>query len=224
MNQIIFENPQSLAIAAAQSFQELALEAITTRGRFNVALAGGSTPKIIYEQLATITLPWEQIHLYWGDDRCVLPNESDSNYQMVRTALLEKIQIPYKNIHRVKTERNVFIALGEYSGEVKDIQFDLVHLGLGTDGHMASLFPATNLETTQSVQITFPTAGLEPQVQRITLSLHTINAALVKQFFVTGSSKQAILENIRNGADYPAARVTDAQWWLDQAASQPPAS
>jgi 6-phosphogluconolactonase len=217
MNQIVFETPEALAVAAARSFQELALEAITARGRFNVALAGGSTPKIIYEQLATITLPWEQIHLYWGDDRCVLPNESDSNYQMVRTALLEKIQIPYKNIHRIKTEQNVFIALGEYSGEVKDIQFDLIHLGLGTDGHMASLFPATNLETTQSVQITFPTAGLEPQVQRISLSLHTINAALVKQFFVTGSSKQAILENIRNKADYPAARVTNAQWWLDEA-------
>ena len=117
------------------------------------------------------------------------------------------------------TDFEVEHILNSYITELEHIQFDLIHLGLGTDGHMASLFPASDFETTQSVQLTFPTAGLEPQVQRLSLSLHTINAALVKQFFVTGRSKKAILEQIRNGADYPAARVQNAEWWLDQAAS-----
>ncbi len=218
MNQIVFESPEALAVAAAKSFQDLALEAIATRGRFNVALAGGSTPKIIYEQLALLELPWDKIHLFWGDERGVAPNDPNSNYGMVKTALLEKISIPYSNIHRIKTEQNIFIALGEYKLEVEDIQFDLVHLGLGTDGHTASVFPASNLEAQQPVQITFPTPGLEPPVQRISLSLAKINAALVKQFFVTGDSKREILKEISSGEDYPAARVKNAQWWLDNAA------
>ena len=84
--------------------------------------------------------------------------------------------------------------LKSYQTELEGVQFDLVHLGLGTDGHMASLFPATNLELDAPAQLTFPTLGLEPQVPRLSLSLQTINAALVKQFFVTGTSKKDILE------------------------------
>jgi 6-phosphogluconolactonase/glucosamine-6-phosphate isomerase/deaminase len=109
--------------------------------------------------------------------------------------------------------------LSAYQTQLGGVQFDLIHLGLGTDGHMASLFPASDLESSALAQLTFPTLGLEPQVQRISLSLPTINAARVKQFFVTGSSKKSILEQIRHGADYPATRVTNAQWWLDKAAS-----
>ncbi len=272
MNQIIFENPEILAVAAAQSFQELALEAITSRGRFNVALAGGSTPKVIYEKLATLPLPWAQIHLFWGDERLVPITDLRSNYRMVQEALLEKISIPPENVHQVDVRLELsreqafqvvmskyFLTqddpegfpysskplmyledakygqpfdplhpytdyifeqiLNSYQAELEGVQFDLVHLGLGTDGHMASLFPATNLELNALAQLTFPTPELEPQVQRLSLSLQTINAALVKQFFVTGTSKKDILEQIRNGVDYPAAQVQNAQWWLDQAAS-----
>ncbi len=249
MNQLIFENPEALALAAVQSFRELALEAIEARGRFNVALAGGSTPKIIYEKLATLALPWENIHLFWGDERLVPHTDSKSNYRMVQEAMLEKISIPPENIHAVQmrlepemtnylpqkgdhkglpyknplaigdkplpfTDNLIEKILGAYAAELEKIQFDLVHLGLGTDGHTASIFPASNLETEQPVQITFPTAGLEPQVQRISLSLAKINAARVKQFFVTGKSKQAILQKISSGEDYPAARVENAMWWL----------
>lgn len=219
MNQIIFENPQSLAVAAAQSFQSLAQEAVTTRGRFNLALAGGSTPKVIYEKLAGIELPWAQIHLFWGDERLVPITDSRSNYQMVQEALLEKISIPPKNVHFVQTQLEPEAALQAYQTELEGVQFDLIHLGLGTDGHTASLFPASNLEVNVLAQLTFPTAGLEPQVPRISLSLDTINMARVKLFFVTGNGKKPILEQIKNGADYPAARVQNAQWWLDKAAS-----
>ena len=219
MNQIIFENPQNLAVAAAQSFQELAQAAIEARGRFNLALAGGSTPKIIYEKLVKLPLPWQKIHLFWGDERLVTHDNPNSNYLMIQEALLKKISIPPENVHCIQTELEPDAALSAYQTELEGIQFDLIHLGLGTDGHTASLFPATDLETTLSAQITFPTAGLEPQVQRISLSLQTINTALVKQFFVTGSSKKSILEEIRIGVDYPAARVQNAAWWLDQAAT-----
>ncbi len=291
MKQLIFENPEILAVAAAQSFGELAQEAITSRGRINVALAGGSTPKVIYEKLAGLPLPWEDIHLFWGDERLVPITDSRSNYCMVQEALLKKISIPAENVHRVQTNlepsakeafqlemSNYFLSQGDhflttttapvlttnahlsgvvasglgrkglpykkpfavgeglvpslpftdsdfehilksYQTELEGVQFDLVHLGLGMDGHMASLFPATNLELNALAQLTFPTPKLEPQVPRLSLSLQTINAARVKQFFVTGTSKKNILEQIKNGADYPAARVQNAQWWLDKAAS-----
>ncbi len=267
----VFENSESLAQAAVQSFATLAEEAISSRGRFNVALAGGSTPKVIYERLSQLELPWAQIHLYWGDERLVPSTDSRSNYHMVFEALLEKISIPPENVHRVEVKlelspqeafqvgmSNYFLTqddpegfpysskplvfpeharygqedpahpftdhifeqiLSAYQTQLEGVQFDLVHLGLGPDGHMASLFPASDLEVNALAQLTFPTAGLEPQVQRISLSLPTINAARVKQFFVTGSSKREILGKLRNGEDYPAARVTNAQWWLDEVAN-----
>lgn len=266
----IFPNSEALAQAAAQSFAELAKKAIQARGVFYVALAGGSTPKVIYQALAQMPLPWEQIHLFWGDERLVLNTDPRSNYHMVQKALLEKINIPPENVHQVKVRLelnpeetfNVLMSdyfltqddpdgfaysnkplvfpedarygqydpvhpytdhifeqiLSAYQSELESVQFDLVHLGLGTDGHMASLFPASNLESDALAQLTFPTSGLEPQVQRISLSLGCINAARVKQFFVTGSSKQDIVAKIKAGQNYPATRVTNPEWWLDETA------
>ena len=219
MSRTIFADPQALAAAAAQAFATLALEAIAARGAFYVALAGGSTPKIIYEQLATLELPWAQIQLFFGDERCVPPADPRSNYAMVSAALLTKVQIPSRNIHRIQTELDIAQAIRLYQAELEPVVFDLVHLGIGSDGHTASLFPATlNLESAETVRQTFPTLGLEPQVPRISLGLGVINAARVKQFFVTGANKRPILERLGNGEDLPAARVLDAQWWLDEAA------
>jgi 6-phosphogluconolactonase len=221
MNKLIFENPEALATAAVKSFEELSLEAISTRGVFNVALAGGSTPKVIYEKLAKTNLPWQQIHFYWGDERCVLPSDSRANFLMVQTALLENIRLPPENIHRVQTELEPEQALESYKHLVQHLQLDLIHLGLGPDGHTASLFPASNLESDAAALLTFPTVGLEPQVQRISLSLQKINEARVKQIFVTGSSKQVIVQQILLGMDFPATRLKDAEWWFDKAALPP---
>ena len=145
---------------------------------------------------------------------------------MAWDALLSRVPVPAANIHRISSELEGTAAVAAYTAELEDtfgssIVFDLVHLGVGPDGHTASLFPATpNLETSAPVLETFPTLGLEPQVARVSLSLHVLNAARVKQFFVTGTSKQPILERIQSGENLPAARVENAEWWLDAAAAQ----
>jgi 6-phosphogluconolactonase len=250
MNMRIFPDPNAFATAAAESFKTLALEAIAARGKFSVALSGGSTPKIVYEALAKIEgVPWNGIHVFWGDDRLVPPDDSRSNYAMAKTALLNHIAIPATNVHRIHGELEGAKAVTLYSAELEkffgreqsakgraqnlgslsalssrlSVPFDLVHLGIGPDGHTASLFPGTpNLESPEIVRETFPTPGLEPQVSRVTLSLGVINAARVKQFFVTGASKKPILERVNRGEDVPAAQVQNAEWWLDAAANIAP--
>lgn len=223
----VFPTAAALATAAAESFKTLALEAVQSRGRFTVALSGGSTPKIIYDALATLDgVPWAQTQVFWGDDRLVPPDDSSSNYKMAWDALLSRVPVPAANIHRIKGELEGVAAVAAYTAKLESvfgssIIFDLVHLGIGPDGHTASLFPATpNLETDSPVLETSPTPGLEPQVARVSLSLHVLNAARVKQFFVMGANKKPILERIKNGENLPAARVENAEWWLDAAAAQ----
>jgi 6-phosphogluconolactonase len=250
MNTRIFSDPNALASAAAESFKTLALEAMDARGKFSIALSGGSTPKIVYEALAKIKgVPWDGVHVFWGDDRLVPPDDARSNYAMAKTALLDHIAIPAGNVHRIHGELEGMEAVRLYSAELErffggeqsaegraqnlgsllalssqpSASFDLVHLGIGPDGHIASLFPGTpHLESPETVRETFPTPGLEPQVSRVTLGLGVINAARVKQFFVTGASKKPILERVNRGEDLPAARVMGAEWWLDAAANIAP--
>jgi 6-phosphogluconolactonase len=216
----IFADAQMLARAAVESFVVQAQEAILSRGKFCVALAGGSTPKQIYQLLAAQDLPWQQIHLFWGDERCVPPQDPHSNYRMVQEVLLNHISIPAQNIHRIQAEQATAQAIANYQRQLETTlgkagQFDLVHLGIGTDGHTASLFPATP-DTSPPVLSSFPTPELEPQVARISLGLSVLNAARVKQFFVTGKGKCAIWRRLQAGEDLPAARVQQAEWWLEQ--------
>ncbi len=225
----VFPDPATLAAAAAESFKTLALEAVRARGRFIVALSGGSTPKIVYEALATLEgVPWAAVQVFWGDDRLVPPDDSRSNYLMAKLALLDHMQIPAQNIHRVHGELEADAAVTEYTARLREsfgseIVFDLVHLGVGPDGHTASLFPGTSdLEAPEPVRSTFPTPGLEPQVARVTLSLGVLNAARAAQFFVTGTGKREILARINAGENLPAARVVNAEWWLDEAANIAP--
>ena len=249
----VFPDAAALATAATESFKTLALEAIEARGRFTVALSGGSTPKIVYEALAGLDgVPWAQTHVFWGDDRLVPLDDSRSNYKMAWDALLSRVSIPAANVHRISGELEGMAAVAAYSAALEEegkaqraesraqranskaqlavpsalsplpsAVFDLIHLGVGPDGHTASLFPSTpNLETDSPVLETFPTLGLEPQVARVSLSLQVLNAARVKQFFVTGAGKKPILERIQRGEDLPAARVVGAEWWLDAAAAE----
>jgi 6-phosphogluconolactonase len=222
----VFPSPVELAFAAAESFKTLALEAVAARGRCTVALSGGSTPKAVYEHLATLEgVPWHAVHLFWGDERLVAPDDARSNYRMAHTALLEPARVPVENVHRIRGELEPDAAVAEYMRQLEavfgtDIVFDLAHFGVGPDGHTASLFPATpDLETAGPVLATFPTPGLDPQVARVSLGLPVLNAARVKQFFVTGAGKRPILERIRAGEALPAARVTNAEWWLDAEAA-----
>jgi 6-phosphogluconolactonase len=225
MNQHVFSSVSELYQAAALDFKTRANQAIAARGRFCVALAGGSTPKGVYAALAQLGgVPWANIQLFWGDERCVPPDHLDSNFGMARATLLDHISIPHENIHRIKGELGATAATLEYQAQLEIMfdglpVFDLIHLGLGNDGHTASLFPnQSTLENPAFVLEAFPNPDLSPQIARVSLGLTTINAARAVQFFVTRAGKASIFAKLGQGL-YPADLVMSpgTQWWLDSA-------
>jgi 6-phosphogluconolactonase len=225
MNTQIFVTANEMYLKAAEDFSSRAQKAIAAQGRFCVALAGGSTPKGVYTALAQLEgVPWSGIYLFWGDERCVPPDHPDSNFGMVKTSLLDHIVIPHENIHRIKGELGANAAVLEYQAQLEIMFnglpiFDLIHLGLGFDGHTASLFPGqSTLEQPNWVLEAFPNPDLNPQVARVTLGFAILNAALGVQFFVTGVGKADIFSKLGQGL-YPADRVTSikTQWWVDVA-------
>ena len=153
MNKVkIFNNATNLDKAVAEKFRQNALKAQSEGRRFSVALCGGKTPYGVYAQLAKPdfrSVPWEVVHLFWGDERCVPPEHSESNYNMVREALIDFVPIPSENIHRIRGEGNPELEASRYGEEIQAHfcvndtmvpNFDWILLGLGTDGHTASLF------------------------------------------------------------------------------------
>jgi 6-phosphogluconolactonase len=208
--------------------------AIQERDQFTIALAGGSTPKPLYEAIATQELPWEKIHVFWGDERYVPPNHPDSNQGMARSAWLDKVNIPAANIHPMPTDGTTPAAdaqkheaqLREFFGtsEGEFPSFDLILLGIGDDAHTASLFPHTDA---LQVQERFVTVGNKDGEPRITFTAPLINHADSVIFLIAGASKQAALAQIfASEADpltYPA-RLIQPQgelWWLlDEPAGQ----
>lgn len=213
---------EGLAGWVAAEFVRLAQQSAREKGRFAVALSGGSTPRSLYALLATPAfkqqVPWSEVHLFWGDERCVPPDHAESNYRMVREALLSKIEIPPGNVHRMAGEKEPRIAAAEYEAELKSFfhiapgvfpGFDLVLLGLGEDGHTASLFPGSDAlaETERLVAATY-VARLN--AYRLTLTLPVLNHGAVVLFLVAGASKAAVVSEILRDDDparFPAARV-----------------
>lgn len=211
---------------------EQAEAAIAERGVFTIALAGGSTPKPLYEALAQQDLPWSQIQVLWGDERYVPPDHPDSNEGMARKAWLQQVPIPEANIHPMPTdEADPSLAAERYEQELQQLfqvakgglpQIDVILLGIGDDGHTASLFPQT---AALQVQDRLITVGSKDGQPRITFTAKLINQARCVIFMVTGASKQPALAKIfATEADamiYPA-RLIQPQgelWWLlDQAA------
>lgn len=220
----VLENPEAVALEVAQSFRTLALEAIETRGRCSFVAAGGSTPKLALEAISRLEgLPWDKIHVFWGDERCVPPDDERSNFKMVKRALLDSVNIPHGNVHRIRGELGREAAKAEYASELEvffegPFSFDLIHLGLGPDGHVASLFPDSSaLESPDPVVTSFPGPALEPQVARVSLGLSVLNAARAVHFIVTGSSKADVLTRLEP-ENLPSARVhgPSVTWFLDQ--------
>jgi 6-phosphogluconolactonase len=223
----VLENPDAVAEAVAQSFHDLVIKTLKSRDRFSFAVAGGSTPKLALEAIGSIQdVPWTKIHVFFGDERCVPPDDDRSNFKMVKQALLDRVSIPHGNVHRIKGELGPDAAQAEYLAQLEvyfdgPIIFDLVHLGLGPDGHIASLFPGSDaLESPDPVVTSFPGPTLEPQIERVSLGLSVLNAAHNVQLIVTGSSKTDVLARLE--PDYlPGARVQalSTTWFLDRAAN-----
>jgi 6-phosphogluconolactonase len=227
--------------AAAEEFVALARAAIDARGRFTVALAGGSTPRRLYRLLADDTrlrsaVEWSKIHVFWGDERHVPPDHDDSNYRMAHEALLANVPVPISQVHRIHAENpSAAAAADEYSRELQTTfgngesvpRFDLILLGIGPDGHTASLFPGT---TALAERTRFVVANWVEKFQtfRITMTLPVLNAAACIVFLVSGPDKAGVVPAVVDDAAaeprYPAqlVRPSDGRliWMFDRAAAR----
>ncbi|HHS97595.1 MAG TPA: 6-phosphogluconolactonase [Chloroflexi bacterium] len=224
----VFPDRNALARAAAERFVAAADEAVRARGRFFVALAGGSTPRPAYRLLAdpacASRVDWDRVHLFWGDERCVPPDHPESNYRMVREALLDRVPIPVENVHRIRGEWPPEEAAAAYEAELRAIfgpdgRLDLVLLGLGADGHTASLFPGSAAldERERWVAAVFA----DPVgTWRITLTPPALNGAREVLFLVVGKPKAEALARVLAGWDLPAGRIRPRSgrlsWFVDR--------
>jgi 6-phosphogluconolactonase len=234
LNLLIYETPQELAEAAARDFVARAEDAINALGRFAVVLAGGSTPKATYEALArdySGELDWSRVHVFFGDERTVPPDHEDSNYRMAHEVLLSRV--PVGGVHRMRGELPPAEAAEAYEEGLRKFfgpdgvpAFDLILLGLGEDGHTASLFPETSaLDVTDRWVVANPV--LKRETTRLTLTVPAINAARAVNFQVAGEDKAEALKEILEGdADpraYPAKFIRpeggDLTWMVDKAAA-----
>lgn len=217
---LICADSNVLAQVAAEHFVALAAEANAARGQFSVALSGGSTPRATYELLATALfadrVDWPRVHVFWGDERAVPPHHPASNYRLARETLFDHVPIPAGNVHRVLSEGEPTRAAAAYESELRSFfrrhplgpqpHFDLVMLGMGEDGHTASLFPGT---AALSEETRWVVAHFVNQVSawRITLVPAVLNAARQVTFLVRGRSKAAALARVLAGDPLPAGLV-----------------
>jgi 6-phosphogluconolactonase len=229
---VTLASPEALARHVAGWLTDLAL---MTPGAFAVALSGGSTPKRLFEIMAepenAARFPWGRTHLFWGDERCVPHDHPDSNYRMTREALLDHVPLPADQIHPMPTDGEPASAArayqatlqGYYGGETLDMTrplFDVVLLGLGENGHTASLFPDTE-SLTETLAWVVPVTHGVPQ-PRLTLTYPAIACSRHVAFLVAGASKAHVLTLVLGGdRSQPATRITSAGqvlWFTDEAA------
>ena len=231
----IFDTPQALAAALADFFVDQAISSITERGGFYVALAGGTTPKAAYELLAceprSLQVNWKDVYIYFGDERCVPPDDEQSNYRTAKTALLDLVPIPPHNIHRMRGEGEPAEAAAEYVRFLKEDlgelpQLDLIMLGMGPDGHTASLFPGTSPETDDAQLVRCPYVP-KFETHRLTLTPRVINNARAVVVATEGTAKAdalaAVLNGPRDPVTYPIQIVAPTHghltWLVDRAAA-----
>lgn len=226
---IIAPDPAVLAVTAADHIVRILAGAVSQRGAASLAVSGGTTPALYFPLLASEPLPWDRIALFWADERCVPPSHEESNFGMADRLLLSRVHIPGENIHRIRGEKNPALAARDYADELHRFfggipRFDLVILGVGSDGHTASLFPETEaLDTEEHVS-----AVLVPRLNssRITLTLPVLNHARAVLIIVSGNGKASIVERLldaRTRIEYPAGRVKPVNgeliWMLDAEAA-----
>jgi 6-phosphogluconolactonase len=233
----LFKDLESLSREAAGIFMEQAANSITERGRFLVALNGGGTPTRLFQLLASDfreRVEWSKIHVFWGDERCVPYDDPGSSYGQARKLFLEHVSIPPENIHGVNTSlppaeaaREYAFALGQFANSPLPFpRFDLVYLGMGEDGHTASLFPGSSVEVNEAV-VPVTAHYQDRPANRVTLTPVIFNEARVIVFMVTGAKKANTLAEVlsdRYNPDlYPAQRIKPKNgrliWLVDEAAA-----
>lgn len=224
-----FPTPELTAAAAAEAFAQAARAAVRDRGAFHVALSGGSTPKLMYRVLRELPeIPWQSVHIYFSDERSVGPDSPDSNYRLAQDELLNQVPVPAAQVQRMAGEVRPLETAAEAYAALLPAQMDVVLLGMGDDGHTASLFPGTDaLQAGGRVS-----ANFVPRLDtgRLTFTYAEINAARERWILVTGAGKAGILRQVQAGeGNYPVADVQDAVWFVDAAAgaelaSRPPSA
>jgi 6-phosphogluconolactonase len=237
----ICQNSEDLQLQVASFFTRIANDAIAKQGRFMVALSGGSTPKGVYSLLAqgeprSQPIAWPYVHVFWGDERCVPPDHLDSNYRMANEALLSRVPIPPQNIHRIQAELPPLEAAYNYERELRAVFaletstfpcFDLILLGMGADGHTASLFAKTSgLQEEHRLVVAHYVHKLSSW--RVSLSVPTLNAAAQIVFLISGADKALTLKDVLEGPfqpdRLPAQRIRPVrgtlQWFAEQAAAR----
>ena len=230
---ILAEDLEGISRLGAQLFNEKAQEAIQLRGKFSVALSGGSTPKGMYQHLARDygnKIDWQSVHLFWGDERSVPPDHEDSNYRMANETLISRLPV-LPHVHRIKGELAPEAAAQDYENEIlsyfgeSGIAFDLILLGMGDDGHTASLFPgskALEVKDRWVVENYFE----KFDTWRITLTRKAINAARNIVFLVSGENKAEVLRDVMEGdtIEYPSQMIQPEHgnliWLIDKAAAR----
>jgi 6-phosphogluconolactonase len=214
----VHENLDLLSSVVAQRIAQLAEQAIAARSVFKLALAGGETPRRCYEKLRQLNMDWEKIQIYFGDERCLPIGDAQRNDTMARAVLLDQVAIPADNIHSIPAEQGAHLAARHYAAVLeKSAPLDLILLGMGEDGHTASLFP-DNPETVSSASVVAVFNAPKPPAERVSLGINSLNLARQKIFLVSGAAKRGALEQILLGNRLPAACVTSAEWHLDRAA------
>jgi 6-phosphogluconolactonase len=237
MDIVVFTDPDKLTYAAADYIVKVAQESISSHGRFTFALSGGTTPRKLYALLATepyrSQIDWDKVELFWSDERCVPPDDAESNYHLAQEVMFSKLTLSASQIHRMPADEADREAASEkYSQEMQRVfaetlpHFDLIQLGMGPEGHTASLFPhQPSLHEQQRLvmSVTVP----KPPPPRLTFTPPVLNAAKHVLFLVTGKEKedavQAVLEGDYQPDEYPAQIVQPRQgkvtWMLDTAAA-----
>jgi 6-phosphogluconolactonase len=232
----VFDGMASLLRATADEIASIARAAVDARGRFAWALAGGSTPRDVYRLLASDPhrerMPWNAIHFFWGDERHVPPDHPDSNFRMAREAMLDAVPVPADNIHRVPAEEpDAQRAAAEYESTLREFfqaqdwpAFDLIQLGLGKEGHTASLFPGGAAIRERERWVVAPWVEAQ-NTFRVTLTPPVLNHARRTLFLVAGDEKaealHAVLEGAREPEVYPAQIVEGNRLWMvDRAAAR----
>jgi 6-phosphogluconolactonase len=235
----VLTTPQELFAAAAEEIVRSANEAVSQRGRFTIALSGGSTPKSLFNLLATnarTSLPWDKMFFFWGDERHVPPTDPDSNYGMANEAMLSKVPVAPGNVFRFQAENPDAAGVADaYDKTLRKFfqlgpdalpRFDLILLGMGPDGHTASLFPGTTAIQEKS-RLSVANWVDKLKTHRLTLTLPVLNSARTDMFLVSGTDKapvvRSVLEDDVPGEQYPAklVRPKDGKliWLLDRAAA-----
>lgn len=236
-----FPDDDVLSHYAAKQIVTIAQAAVEQRGRFLIALSGGGTPQRLYELLATkpyaTQMPWQRVHFLWGDERLVPPNASGSNYRQVHDTILTHIAVPDSHIHRIKGELEPNAATNDYKRRLAALaepgrmwpQLDVALLGMGSDGHTASLFPGSDPADGATQPVLAITADYENRPsRRVTLTQAVFNDAHHVLFLVTGANKADALQRVLNGPDdpvnLPAQRIRPKNgtitWLIDESAGR----